>query len=202
MLDTEGPYCRLLLEEARRQGWEDADEETVFRTIGLDDKSSRAMFRKALGPDFPYTEMSAKCVNITREQAERDGIPHRPGLLQLLDHLEARKVPKAVATSTERERALWKLDRAGISRRFDAVAGGDEVSRGKPAPDIFLLAAERLGIPPAECAGFEDSPAGLLSLHTAGIRSIFIKDLVEPDAAVLDTVWRRYESLAEAAELW
>jgi HAD superfamily hydrolase (TIGR01509 family) len=201
MLDTEGPYCRLLLEEARRQGW-DADEETVFRTIGLDDKSSRAMFRKAFGPDFPYTEMSAKCVNITREQSERDGIPHRPGLLQLLDRLEARKVPKAVATSTERERALWKLDRAGISGRFDAVAGGDEVSRGKPAPDIFLLAAERLGVPPAECAGFEDSPAGLLSLHAAGIRSIFIKDLVEPDAAVLDTVWRRYESLAEAAELW
>lgn len=201
MLDTEGPYCRLLLEEARRQGW-DADEETVFRTIGLDEKSSRALFREAFGPDFPYTEIRAKCVNITREQAERDGIPHRPGLLQLLDRLEARKVPKAVATSTARERALWKLERAGIAGRFDAVVCGDEVSRGKPAPDIFLLAAERLGVPPAECAGFEDSPAGLLSLHAAGIRSIFIKDLVEPEAAVLSTVWRRYESLAEASGLW
>lgn len=201
MLDTEGPYCRLLLEEARRQGW-DADEETVFSTIGLDEKSSRALFREAFGPNFPYTEIRAKCVSITRGQAERDGIPHRPGLLQLLDRLEARKIPKAVATSTARERALWKLDRAGIAGRFDAVVCGDEVSRGKPAPDIFLLAAERLGVPPAECAGFEDSPAGLLSLHAAGIRSIFIKDLVEPEASVLSTVWRRYESLAEAAGLW
>jgi beta-phosphoglucomutase-like phosphatase (HAD superfamily) len=107
-----------------------------------------------------------------------------------------------VATSTARERALWKLDRAGIAGRFDAVVCGDEVSRGKPAPDIFLLAAERLGVRPSECAGFEDSPAGLRSLHAAGIRSIFIKDLVEPEATVLSTVWRRYESLAEAAGLW
>jgi beta-phosphoglucomutase-like phosphatase (HAD superfamily) len=79
---------------------------------------------------------------------------------------------------------------------------GDEVQRGKPAPDIFLLAAERLGKNPRRCVGFEDSPAGLQSLHSAGIPSVFVQDLVEPPPAIIATVWRRCGDLAEAAALF
>ena len=89
-----------------------------------------------------------------------------------------------------------------MTGRFSAFALGDEVVNGKPAPDIFLLAAKRLGKQPDSCVGFEDSPAGLWGLHCAGIRSVLVKDLLEPEPEILATVWRRCVDLAEAAKLF
>ncbi|MDR3303538.1 MAG: HAD family hydrolase, partial [Treponema sp.] len=137
-----------------------------------------------------------------KEQAEQEGISHRPGLIPLLDHLARLNIPCAVATSTSRNTALWKLRKAGIADRFVAKVCGDEITRGKPAPDIFLRALEHLGKAPADSIGFEDSLAGLQSLHAAGIRSVFIKDLVEPPPEVLATVWMRCADLAEAVRLF
>jgi beta-phosphoglucomutase-like phosphatase (HAD superfamily) len=89
----------------------------------------------------------------------------------------------------------------GIRERFPVMGCGDESRRGTPAPEIFLLAAQKLGKAPADCLGFEDSPSGLRALHAAGIKSIFVKDLVEPPPEVLTTVWRRCGDLAEAIPL-
>ncbi|MDR0877174.1 MAG: HAD family hydrolase, partial [Treponema sp.] len=91
---------------------------------------------------------------------------------------------------------------ANVRDRFSVITCGDEVAHGKPAPDIFLLAAGRLGQEPAACIGFEDSTAGLRALAAAGVRSVFIKDLLEPPHEVLATVWRRCNDLEEAAELF
>ncbi|MDR0322922.1 MAG: HAD-IA family hydrolase, partial [Treponema sp.] len=128
--------------------------------------------------------------------------PKKPGLDHLLGCLAAAKIPFALATSTRRETALYMLDRAGILDQFAAVTGGDEVANSKPSPDIFLLAAKKLGHSPSSCIGFEDSSAGLKGLHAAGIKSVFIKDILEPPQDVLAAVWRRYNNLAEAAELF
>jgi beta-phosphoglucomutase-like phosphatase (HAD superfamily) len=81
------------------------------------------------------------------------------------------------------------LRKVDILDRFSIIVCGDEVTNGKPAPDIFLLA-------------FEGSSAGLMGLHSAGIRSIFIKDVIEPSQDILATVWRRYNDLKEAVELF
>jgi HAD superfamily hydrolase (TIGR01509 family) len=201
MLDTEAPVVRLWIDAARQLGWEVA-EEVVHRTVGVDEASTRAAFIGAYGPEFPYEAIKDRMVQLYRKRIEQEGIPHRPGLLVLLDHLSSLGIPLGVGTSTARELTLWKLDRSKILRYFTALACGDEVSRGKPAPDIFLLAAERLGTAPEDCVGFEDSPAGLMALHRAGIPAVFIKDLMEPPPEILKTVWRRYGDLAEAAELF
>ena len=108
----------------------------------------------------------------------------------------------AVATSTHRASALKKLALAGIEQRFTVIVGGDEVSWGKPAPDIYLLAAEKLKKQPSLCVGFEDSPAGLKALQAAGIRSVFIKDLIEPPRELLSAVWHECRDLAEAIVLF
>jgi len=94
------------------------------------------------------------------------------------------------------------LDKAGILNQFAAITDGDEVANGKPAPDIFLLAAKKLGQDPGACVGFEDSPAGLQALHAAGIRSVYIKDIIEVPPEIMATVWREYHDLSEAAELF
>jgi HAD superfamily hydrolase (TIGR01509 family) len=120
----------------------------------------------------------------------------------LLDHLAALGIPLAVGTSSRRNSALWKLQKAGIADRFTYIVGGDDVKNGKPAPDIFLKAAELLEVPCSSCVGFEDSAAGLMALAAAGIRSVFVKDIIEPPREVLATVWRRFENLAEAVTLF
>lgn len=198
MLDTERPMVDAWIIAARNQGWT-VEEKTLLKIVGIDEASSRAIMYSAQGPDFPYDLIRKELVSLFIREVEVRGIARRPGLMVLLDHLGRLGVPLGVATSSKRETALWKLRHGGILERFPVLACGDEVRRGKPAPDIFLLAAERLGKRPAECVGFEDSPAGLLSLRDAGIRSVFIKDLVEPSPEVLATVWRRCGDLAEAA---
>jgi HAD superfamily hydrolase (TIGR01509 family) len=201
MLDTESPVVPIWAAVAREMGWV-IDDEVAFKTIGIDDPSSRALFAGAYGPDFPYDRIREEVYRRIRAEAEEKGIPHRPGLVTLLDHLAALRVPLGVATSAGRAVAEWKLLHGHIRERFSVLACGDEVRRGKPAPDVFLLAAERLGRAPADCVGFEDSPPGLMALHAAGIPSVFVKDLLEPPEAVLRTVWRRCADLAEAASLF
>jgi HAD superfamily hydrolase (TIGR01509 family) len=177
-------------------------KEVVFRTIGISEGAVRKVYSDTYGENFPYLEVRAKVKQILDEEVRREGIALRPGLLVLLDTFADMGVPLAVATSTRKERALWKLEYTGLCPRFAAFAFGDEVDRGKPTPDIFLLAAERLGKNPHDCVGFEDSPAGLAGLHAAGIRSVFVKDLLEPPKETLATVWRHAQDLAEAATLF
>jgi HAD superfamily hydrolase (TIGR01509 family) len=198
MLDTERPAIPAWVDAGRLHGWA-IDEQIIWKTVGVDEKSTQAILMEKYGPGFPYGPIRADMVRIMEARIAKEGIPHRPGLLVLLDHLEKLGIPKAVATSSDRSVAERKMQLAGIRDRFSILACGDEVRQGKPAPDIFLLAAERLGIPPAFCVGFEDSTAGLRSLHAAGIRSVFIKDCVEPPQEVLNTVWLRCADLAEAA---
>jgi len=199
MLDTERPYLPLWSLVAKTFGW-DISPGTVQRAIGISGPDVRALFLQEYGADFPYDAITAKLDELIEQKFEA-GVPHRPGLLVLLDHLARLGIPLAVATSTRRKKALWKLEKAGILDRFQVLATGDEVANGKPAPDIFLLAAERLKKDPVRCIGFEDSPAGLAGLATAGIRSIFVEDMVKPPQAVLATVWHTCKDLSEAVHL-
>jgi HAD superfamily hydrolase (TIGR01509 family) len=201
MLDTERPMVELWLKASANLGYS-MDSETICRTIGIDIRVSEQIYKSAYGKSFPYATVRAELFRLWNEAVEREGIAVKPGLSILLDRLEELKIPWAVATSTETDKVRWKLSKAGLEGRFPILACGEEVQRGKPAPDIFLLAAGRLGKKPAECIGFEDSPAGLEGLKAAGIRSVFIKDMLEPPPEILAGVWRRYNDLGEAAAIF
>ncbi|GHV95420.1 haloacid dehalogenase [Spirochaetia bacterium] len=201
MLDTERPVLELWTIAGRNFGQEIPAEMTM-RLIGTNDAGTRALFFNEYGNNFPYEKIRQETERLMAEKLEREGIALRPGLITLLDYLAGRNIPFAVATSTDRKTALWKLEKAGIRERFSLMVCGDEIKNGKPAPDIFLAAAGRLGVSPAGCAGFEDSAPGLRGLYAAEIRSVFIKDLVEPPPEVLATVWRQYRDLEEALAIF
>jgi HAD superfamily hydrolase (TIGR01509 family) len=201
MLDTERPVIEAWRQAAAKMGRE-LSGEALARTIGVDEEATRRIIVENHGQDFPYDAVREDLERVYVENVEKNGIPLRPGLLALLEHLDGLGIPTAVATSSARNIALWKLERAGIKERFPLLVCGDEIRRGKPAPDIFLKVAELLGRMPAECLGFEDSPAGLRALAAAGIRSVFIKDTVEPPPEVLASVWLRLDSLDEAIPLF
>ena len=98
----------------------------------------------------------------------------RPGLYSLLDELVARGLPLGVATSGHRRYVNLALQTLGLDVRFRAIAAGDEVERGKPAPDIYLLAAERLGVLPNRCLALEDAPLGVEAAVAAGMTCLAV----------------------------
>lgn len=102
------------------------------------------------------------------------GVPIMPGLMELHDEIARRGLPWAVATSSPRYHAQQILAQLGLLERCGAIAGGDEVVYGKPAPDIYLLAAERLGILPQNCLALEDSAPGCQSAAAAGMTVVAV----------------------------
>lgn len=97
-----------------------------------------------------------------------------PGLFALLDRIEAAGLPKGVATSSGRSYLEQMLGRFDLQHRFHMTLGAEDVSQGKPHPEIYLTAAERLGIPPAAMLVLEDSEAGTRAAATAGAQIISI----------------------------
>jgi HAD superfamily hydrolase (TIGR01509 family) len=129
---------------------------------------------------------------------ECSGIAVKPGLWPLIELLAAHGVPKAVATSTGKARAIRKLSLAGILPHFDHIVAGDEIANGKPAPDIFLKAAEKLSVDAADCYVLEDSEAGVRAAHSAGMTPILVPDLQQPSDEVRALARRTFVSLHEA----
>ena len=125
----------------------------------------------------------------------------KTGLHELLDFLEERNVPKVVATSTRRSHAIDRLENSGLLRRFKTITTGDQVERGKPAPDIFLMAAGTIGIQPSDCVVLEDSEAGVTGAHAAGMTPIMVPDMKQPCDAVRDIAHSVVESLHHVREL-
>jgi len=129
------------------------------------------------------------------------GVPHRPGIVALLEVLRAHDMPRAVATSTRTPLAQRKLEAAGLLAYFDVVCTSSDVAQPKPAPDVYLLAAERLGVSPAQCLVLEDSPTGVRAALAAGMTAVQVPDLLTPDDAVRALGHRIVGSLEEAQGL-
>lgn len=125
-------------------------------------------------PTLDLSEMNRRVA--TRMQVDlRSGMPLKPGVLNLLGQIAQ---PKAVVTSSSRTRAIEKIAQAGLTAQFGHLISLDDVSRAKPAPEPYLLAAEWLGVAPSRCLVFEDSEVGSQAAHAAGMRVVQVPDLV------------------------
>lgn len=197
MLDTERIALGVWREAARDLGFVLHDE-VADGMVGRTAASNRILLGTHYGPDFPYDDLAALADVRYREVLEADGVPRKPGLIELLEFLRERSVPRAVATSTAGLLARHKLARAGVDGYFEIVVGGDEVTHGKPAPDIFLLAAARLGQAPEHCAVLEDSGPGIRAAYDAGMVPILIPDGRPPAADARQLAAFVLESLTAA----
>jgi len=175
MLDTERIALAVWRQAASDLGLT-LDDEVAERMVGRTSATNRLMLQMTFGETFSYDELAELADSRYRETLDRDGVPRKDGLIELLDFLQSRDIPRAVATSTARDLARHKLVQAGVGGYFDVVVGGNEVAHGKPAPDIFLRAAERLGKLPAECVVLEDSGPGIHAAAAAGMVTILVPD--------------------------
>lgn len=168
--------------------------------VGFGDRDCRAMLRRHARDDAQVDAMSERCHALYEERTHA-GLPLRPGIVELLELLKAHDIPRAVATSTRQPRADRKLDSAGLLPYFHAVVTSSDVSRPKPEPEIYLLAAQRLGHAPARCLALEDSPAGIRAALGAGMTAIQVPDLVHPDETVRALGHRIVGSLHDVRQL-
>jgi len=189
MIDTERVALECWIESARVAGWE-IPRETCLALVGLGQRESRQQLLDAMGGKFPLAEVSARGRERYLQRLRGEGVAVKPGLLELLDWLEARAVPVAVATSTLHALSIEKLALAGLGERFDIVVCADQVPKGKPAPDVYREAIARIDADAARCIALEDSEIGLRAAHAAGLACIVVPDLLPPSPA--------YESLAHA----
>ncbi len=155
----------------------DIREETVVEMIGLTADDCEAIMRRHMGPDFPYANVRNERLRIGREQIERHDALAKDGLLDTLVRLREMGLRMAVATSTERRRAERLFVRTATPDVFAAVVCGEDVTRRKPAPDIFFEAARRTGCAPHECLVIEDSDVGIVAAQRAGMRVVFVRDI-------------------------
>lgn len=186
LLDTEPVAARAWFGAARAIGV-DFDPALPHRLIGRTFTDCRALIAAAHDDRYPVDALMAGWHAAYDAIVEREGVALKPGAMELVDWLATEGIARAVATSTRRARALVKLEHATLARHMHAIVGGDEVAFGKPAPDIFLAAASRLGVAPARCVVIEDSAAGVAGAQAAGMAAIMVPDLVPPDAALRAT---------------
>lgn len=184
MLDTERIALRALADAAAELGypWR---EEIGLAMVGLNARDSDAIVARYLGPNYSPEPLRVAFNKTYMAAIEVGPIVAKTGLVELLDWLEQEEVPKAVATSTRHERACFKLERAGIGRRFPVIIGGDQVSRGKPAPDIYIAAAAGLGIAASNCLALEDSAPGVNAALAAGMQVIMVPDVLAPPPEIV-----------------
>lgn len=203
LLDTESVYRDAAFHAAEALGV-DLTDEVHASTIGVPAEEGDRLLAEAFGPDFPFDEFD---VVLRRYLAARwqEDVPLKPGVGAFLDHLAARGLPAAVATSSSRHTASDHLGRAGILSRFAAVVTRDDITHGKPHPEPFLTAAERLSVMPAACLALEDSYNGVRAAHAAGMVTIMVPDLLAPVAeiealcfAVIDDLAGVHRALEEA----
>ena len=151
-------------------------------------------------PDLEAARFQQACIDRVASQLENE-VPLKPGLHEMLDAVRKKGLRTAVASSSPLQTIQNNLKNAGISSSFDAVISGTEVPAGKPAPDIFQIAAEKLGLDPAECYVFEDSTNGIRAGAAAGCRTIMIPDLTEPTdelRALCDGIYPSLDAAARA----
>jgi HAD superfamily hydrolase (TIGR01509 family) len=184
MLDTEPLAARAWTDAAGLLGI-DFDPAVTPRLIGRNFPDCRALIRDHHGNHYPVDALMRAWAAAYDAIVAREGIGQKTGLAPLLAWLEQENIPKAVATSTRRARAQVKLTEASLFDRFTALVGGDEIANGKPAPDIFVEAAARLGIAAAECVVLEDSEPGINAALAAHMIPIMVPDLAPPSAALL-----------------
>lgn len=166
MFDTEALFHRVagaMLAERGKQ----MTSEIMRAMIGRRAVDAGQAFRTLAGLDEPVEDLMAEAK--TRFMAELDVAVHpTPGLFVLLDHLAARQLPLAVATSSRRSYAERLLKSHGLLNRFQFLLTAEDVEHGKPDPEIYRKAAERFGIPASSVLVLEDSAAGLQAAKGAG----------------------------------
>lgn len=199
LIDTESVYIAALQESARDLEIE-MSLEFCHSMIGVSGRECDVMIQNFYGAGFRIDHFRERFSAHARRRLESH-LPVKPGVVEMLDFLAGRDLRLAVATGSGRPTAERHLTRAGLIDRFTAVATRDDVENAKPAPDLYLEAARRLGVAPERCIAFEDSNVGLTAAHAAGTMAFMVPDILPPLPEIRAKCLGVFDDLHEARRM-
>jgi HAD superfamily hydrolase (TIGR01509 family) len=184
IFNTEAIYRDATIAVAREAGHH-LPIDFYLATIGLPGDATRVRFAELFGTTFDFDSFwSASKKRF--EEATTAQLYLKAGVAELLDLLDELQLPRAIATSSRHDDARHHLDAHGLHARFQTIVAHGDYVRGKPNPDPFLKAADRLGVDPALCLALEDSHNGVRAASRAGMMTVMVPDLLLPNAEMED----------------
>ena len=196
LFDTEIVCMKAWIAVARMNG-KSGMEEIFPNCIGLTANDSRRIVLKAYGEDFDYAGFRKQTSAWYHEYIEKNGLPVKPGVEEILGWLKTTKYIVGLASSSKRESVLNHLEQAGFRDSFSVVVTGDMVEHSKPLPDIYLRACRELGVEPKEAYAIEDSPNGIKSAYAAEMKPLMVPDMIAPDEEMQRMSHRIFKDLRE-----
>ena len=198
--DTEKVYHRAWRAAAEQTGVPDITDFVALCT-GTNAHQTAILWQDFYGDAYDFPSFWALRDTLYDQIIEKDGLPIKEGAYELLDYLQANGIKIGLATSTNAERVNRHLELSDMQKYFDAVVTGDTVPNGKPAPDIFLIAAERMGTDPAQSMGVEDSFNGIRGLYAAGMKPVMVPDITLPTPEIQRMLWAQCRRLNDLIPL-
>ncbi|MGW5847618.1 HAD family hydrolase [Streptomyces sp. NPDC055254] len=173
LVDSEPNYYESGRRTLERHGVPDFSWEQHSRFIGIGTRETLEILKERYGIPAPVEQLLAE-QNAAYLELARTGTEAYPRMRAFVERLHAEGVPMAVASGSSREAIHAVLAGTGLDALLTTVVSAEEVARGKPAPDVFLEAARRLGAEPAECVVVEDAVPGALAARAAGMRCVAV----------------------------
>lgn len=173
------------------------DEEFYKTLLGKPIKGIYQRFYDVYGNDFPIQNVIQDVHQLMAERFETEGVPVKKGLVELLHYLKDNNYKTIVATSSNRDRVDKILAQAKITEFFDDSICGDEVTKGKPNPEVFLKSCQKLGVNVDEAIVLEDSEAGIQASYDANIKVICIPDMKYPKKQYEEKTFKILKDLTE-----
>lgn len=196
VIDTEKHYQKAWIQAANELGFKMTVKEHLYLR-SCSKKYAEPLMQKFFGPDFDYDKVRNRRKEIMEEDLQKFGIEKKPYVDEILDFLKENRIKRALVTATQEEKAREYLKKTKLEDKFDRIICTDMVKNGKPDPDIYLFACEKINEKPIDCLALEDSPNGVRSANSAGIDVIMVPDLSEPDEETAKIILKRAGSLKD-----
>lgn len=200
LIDTEKYLVKYWVQAGQEFGF-DMRREHGLLIRSLAGKYAQPLLKEIFGPDFDYYAVRQRRKELMAAQLEQTGIEKKPFVDKTLAELKTMGIKVAVATATDEERAGRYLREIGIYDMFDKIICVNMVENGKPRPDIYLYACEQIGEAPGDCVAVEDSPNGVLSAVCAGLRTVMVPDLTQPEPDLMEIIYAKADHLGQIPDM-
>lgn len=200
LVDSESIYVKAALKNLEVNHY-NIPMSAIMGIIGQNKVAGQKLIESTQDDSFNYDKYLQDFRKIREELLKKEPYKLKKGALNILNYCKKHNIKMAIATSTARDKQTKVLTELDIIDYFDYMVFGDEIINSKPAPDIYLKVYEHYNIDKDEMIIYEDSKNGILSAHNAGIRVVYIKDIVDVEEEVTSLCYKQVKDLDEGIEL-
>lgn len=200
LVDSESVYVKAALKNIEVNHY-NIPMSAIMGIIGQNRVAGRKLIESTQDDSFNYDKYIKDFEKIRNQILENEPYKLKKGALNILNYCKKHNIKIAIATSTARDKQSKVLTKLGIIDYFDYMVFGDEINNSKPAPDIYLKVFEHYNYDKDEMIIYEDSNNGILSGYNAGIRVVYIKDIVDVEEEVTSLCYKQVKDLDEGIEL-